>query len=238
LPNSSGLWQTVFIDDVNGDGHPDILAGNWGCNNKFWSGKDGPIRLYVGDFDKNGKMDQLLSYTSNGVEYPFLAKDEVERQLPLLRKHYLLYSDFAGVPMKDVYYGWIDSTKPLVAERLASAVFLGNGKGDFVIHDLPPALQLAPVFAFQKVSSALFNKNSYLLGGNFFDVPPYEGRYDARPLAFFSSGKDSIHFIPQENLSAVDGQIRDIKWIHTARHGNILMVARNNNSILLLSDKK
>ena len=74
VPNSTGLWQTLFMDDVNSDGHLDILAGNWGWNNKFWSGKNGPLRLYVGDFDKNGKMDHLLSYTANGIEYPFLAK--------------------------------------------------------------------------------------------------------------------------------------------------------------------
>ena len=239
IPNSSGLWQTVFIDDVNGDGNIDILAGNWGYNTKFWAGKDGPLRLYVDDFDKNGKMDQLLSYTSNGVEYPFLAKDEVERQLPQLRKHYLLYADYAGVPMKDVYYGWIDTTKPLVAERLGSAVFYGDGKGVFSINDLPSNLQLTPVFSFQKVSNGSSAKKEYLLGGNFFDVLPYEGRYDARPAALFESSKDNVfNFIPQQNLSAIKGQVRDVKLLHTIKYGDVLMLARNNDSIVFLANKK
>lgn len=85
LPGSSGWWQTLFIDDVNGDGNSDILGGNWGWNNKFRSGKNGPVKLYVSDFDKNGQIEQLLSYTIDGKEYPFLAKDEVERPLPLLK---------------------------------------------------------------------------------------------------------------------------------------------------------
>src|SRR5690606_31022807 len=76
IDQSTGLWQTVLVDDVNGDGHADILAGNWGWNNKFWSGKNGPLKMYVGDFDQNGKTEQLLSYTLNGTEFPFLAKDE------------------------------------------------------------------------------------------------------------------------------------------------------------------
>jgi hypothetical protein len=239
IPNSSGLWQTIFIDDVNGDRHIDILAGNWGYNTKFWAGKDGPLRLYVDDFDKNGKMDQLLSYTSNGIEYPFLAKDEVERQLPQLRKHYLLYADYAGVPMKDVYYGWIDTTKPLVAERLGSAVFYGDGKGGFSINDLPANLQLTPVFSFQKIKNATSAKKEYLLGGNFFDVVPYEGRYDARPAALFESSKTNVfNFIPQQNLSAIKGQVRDVKLLHTIKYGDVLMLARNNDSIVFLANKK
>ncbi len=239
IPASTGLWQTVFMDDVNGDGHLDILAGNWGCNNKFWAGKDGPLRLYVDDFDKNGKMDQLVSYMENGIEYPFLAKDEVERQLPQLRKHYLLYSDYAGVSMKDVFYGWIDTTKPLLAERLASAVFYGDGKGNFSIRDLPTNLQLAPVFAFQKIDNGSSTKKKYLLGGNFFDVVPYEGRYDAQPVAIFESDKnDTVKCIPQEKLSEIKGQVRDIKLLRTAEHGKVIMVARNNDSIIVLTNKK
>ncbi len=238
VPNSTGLWQSLFIDDVNDDGHPDILAGNWGWNNKFWSGKDGPVRLYVGDFDLNGKTDHLLSYTKDGVEYPFLAKDEVERELPLLKKHYLLYGDYAGVQMKDVFYGWIDTIKPLMAERLGSAVFYNDGKGNFTIKDLPAALQLSPVFSFQKIGIGTMNKDTYITGGNFFDVIPYEGRYDAQPLALFNSNKnDSINYLPDPGLAQVKGQIRDIKWIHTAKYGDVLMIARNNESILFLAGK-
>jgi enediyne biosynthesis protein E4 len=239
VPNSTGLWQTVFADDVNGDGHTDIMAGNWGHNSKLWSGKDGPARLYVGDYSGNGKINQLMSYTSNGVEYPFLAKDEVERPLPLLRKHYLLYSDYAGVSMKDVFYGWIDTTKPLMCERLGSAVFYGDGKGNFTINDLPTSLQLAPVFAFQKISNTPFKENTYLSGGNFFDVIPYEGRYDAQPTALFTfNKKDSFNFIQQQNLADIKGEIRDIKWLRTAKYGKVMMIARNNNSIIFLKGKK
>ncbi len=239
IANSAGLWESLFIDDVNGDGHPDILAGNWGWNNKFWSGKNGPVRLYVGDYNASGRVTQLMSYTSNGVEYPFLAKDEVERPLPLLKKHYLLYADYAGVPMKDVFYGWIDTTKPLMAERLGSAVFYGDGKGNFTISDLPASLQLAPIFSFQKIGISTLNKDLYITGGNFFDVIPYEGRYDAQPLALFSSNKNSsVNYMPDSFLSGIKGQIRDIKWLHTVKYGDVMMIARNNESIIFLAGKK
>lgn len=233
ISKSTGLWQSIFVDDVNNDGNLDILAGNWGWNNKFYSGKNGPARLYVSDFDKNGQTEQLLSYTLDGEEYPFLAKDEVERPLPLLKKHYLSYAEYAGVPMKDVFYGWIDTIKPLLCERLGSVVSYGDGKGNFTVKNLPGELQLAPIFTFQKVSKSSANENVYICAGNFFDVIPYEGRYDAQPLALFNTTKNNtVNYLHQSNLAQLKEQVRDLKWLKTAKQGNVLVVAGNNSNLL------
>jgi len=32
--------------------------------------------------------------------------------------------------------------------------------------------------------------------------------------------------------------VRDIKWIRTAKYGNVMMIARNNNSLIFLAGKK
>ncbi len=232
IPASTGWWQTLYIDDVNNDGNIDILAGNWGLNNKFSSGKDGPVKLHVSDFDKNGQVEQLMSYTLNGEDYPFLAKDEVERQLPLLKKHYLKYAEYAGVPMKDVFYGWIDSIIPLKAESLASAICYGDGKGSFTLKALPQDLQLAPIFSFMKIGSTSAG-NQYLAGGNFYDVIPYEGRYDAQPLALFRVDKSGeIKYISQSNLSEIQAQVRDIQIINVGKAEQQIVVAQNNGPLL------
>ncbi|MBB1285060.1 VCBS repeat-containing protein [Flavisolibacter sp. BT320] len=232
LPASTGWWQTIYCDDVNGDGNIDLLLGNWGWNNKFWSGKNGPVKMYVSDFDKNGRVDQLLSYTVDGKEYPFLAKDEAERSLPVLKKHYLFYNEFAGLEMKDAYYGFTDQVNPYMAERLGSVVCYGDGKGGFSIRDLPSELQLAPVFSFQK----LFKKNGetyFISGGNFYDVIPYEGRYDAQPLAMFKVKRDgNILPVHQPNLYTVKGQVRDLKWLRTQGQTATLCVAANNSNLI------
>lgn len=230
LPGSSGLWQTIFIDDINKDGNPDILAGNWGWNTKYWSGKNGPLKLYVADFDKNGRTDQLLSYTLEGKEYPFLAKDEVERSLPLLKKHYLKYAEYAGVVMKDVFYGWVDTVKPKTAERLGSAVGYGDGKGNFTLKDLPAELQQSPIFSFEKMGGS---DNRYVSGGNFFDVIPYEGLYDAQALTIFNTRGDSIAAVPSGIINQVRGQVRDVRLIN-----NILVIARNNDSLISFKIRK
>jgi hypothetical protein len=227
LPSSSGLWESIYIDDVNNDGNADILAGNWGWNTKYWSGKNGPLRLYVADFDHNGRTDQLLSYTFEGKEYPFLAKDEVERSLPLLKKHYLKYAEYAGVVMKDVFYGWVDSIKPQTVEKLASVICFGDGNGNFKMKDLPAKLQLSPIFSFQKLPG---DGNIYVSGGNFFDVIPYEGQYDAQSLAIFEVKGDSVQDVETGNSLIGKVQVRDIKQINNNR----LLIAPNNDSLIIM----
>jgi hypothetical protein len=196
------------------------------------------VRLYVSDFDKNGHTDQLLSYTENGKEYPFLAKDEMERALPVLRKHYLLYAEYAGLQMKDVFYGFAEQVQPLSAERLGSAVCYGDGNGGFTLSDLPVELQLAPVFSFQK-AGRVGNENRYLAAGNFFEVIPYEGRYDAQAAALFSISKErAVVPIHDAEVAQITGQLRDLKWLRTAAADSFLVMARNNDRLLFYKARK
>jgi len=126
--------------------------------------------------------------------------------------------------MKDVFYGWVDSIKPLTAERLGSVVCYGDGKGNFRIKDLPAELQLSPIFTFASIGNL---HNLYACGGNFFDVIPYEGQYDAQALSFFYAKGDSIMLMPQGN--SIKGQVRDVKVLD----GNKLVIAPNNDSLKL-----
>ena len=225
ISNSTGLWQNIFVTDVNGDGHPDILAGNWGHNCKLWAGKNGPVKLYVKDFDMNGNIDQVLCYTENGKEYTFLAKDELEKSLPVLKKYYLTYSEVAGKTVQYMFYDLFKNYTELKAETLGSASFLNDGKGNFKQTDLPEDLQLAPVFAFASV-----DKNKFITGGNFYGTIPYEGKYDALCPTIFSYTKNK--FNTEAILPDVKGEVRDMKWLNTINGGKLLVIARNNDSLL------
>ena len=129
VPHSTGLWQTLYAADVNGDGFTDILAGNWGHNSKLFAGKNGPLKLYVKDFDKNGSTEQVMAYTIDGNEYTFLAKDELERALPVLKKAYLTYSEVAGKTVQYMFFDLFKDYRELKAETLSSTCFLMTAKG-------------------------------------------------------------------------------------------------------------
>ena len=98
---------------------------------------------------------------------------------------------------------------------------------------------MAPVFSFQKISKGSNHENLYIAGGNFFDVIPYEGRYDAQALALFAiNKKNNISHLPQRLLSEYDGQVRDIKWLKTGHDKNRLMVAGNDKPLKILRVSK
>src|SRR5688572_14255712 len=230
ITQSTGLWQSLYTTDVNGDGFTDILAGNWGWNSKFWSGKNGPLKLYVKDFDNNGSTEQILAYTIDGKEYPFLAKDELERALPVLKKAYLKYSEVAGKTVQYMFYDLFKDYKELQAEVLASSCFLNDGKGNFKRMDLPAELQLAPIFTFAPFG----NSNNYLAAGNFYGVIPYEGRYDALQPTSFSYNKNNTSFHYDSLLASFTGEARDAKWINYAGGSKVLIIARNNQPLIFL----
>lgn len=224
LPGSTGLWQSLYLTDANGDGQTDILAGNWGHNSKLYAGKNGPLKLYVKDFDKNGTIEQVMAYTIDGKEYPFLAKDELERALPVLKKAYLTYSEVAGKTVDFILYDLFTDYIEQKAEVLGNSIFLADGKGGFNRSDLPSQLQTAPIFAFTNVGES---GNRFIAAGNFYNVTPYEGRYDAlNPVIF---GRDSI----VTPITHISGEVRDLQWLRSSGNTKKLVILRNNQSPLL-----
>jgi enediyne biosynthesis protein E4 len=230
IAQSTGLWQSLYTTDVNGDGYADLLAGNWGLNNKFYAGKNGPLKLYVKDFDKNGSIEQIMTYTIHGEKYPFLAKDELERAMPVLKQHYLTYSEVAGKNVEYMFFDLFKDYNELKAEVLASSCFMNDGKGNFKRMDLPAELQFAPVFSFATMGSN--TSNTYLASGNFYGTIPYEGRYDALQPTIFNYDKKTASFRYNTELANINGEVRDAKWVNYTGGSKVLAIARNNQSVV------
>jgi hypothetical protein len=259
IAGSSGLWQTVTIADINGDGRPDILAGNWGHNTKLYAGKDGPLKLYVKDFESSGIDEQLLTYEIGGVEYPFYGKDQLELALPLLKHSKLRYDEVAGKPVKNLFGGMLDGSRRFTAEMLGSTCFINDGKGHFSPVELPWQLQLSPIFAFAALDAGQTPEGErgktreWLAAGNFYGVQPYEGRYDAMDPTVFAwdigarrgddqaAGQLGDKAVPKlryaYELPAIGGEVRDAKWVTGPKGSRMLVLARNNGELVFLRAK-
>ncbi len=235
LQNTNGLWTSLHITDINNDGAEDLLVGNWGENSKLHATEQYPLKLFTGDLDNNGAMDQVLTIEKNNNYYTFLGKEEIEKQLPaLMRKKYLNYSSFAGQTVEEVFGEKLDHTKKYTASLLSSVLLTNNGKGNFTISKLPMQVQWSPAFTFFTGDFNADNKTDIISAGNFYGVLPYEGRYDAGfgnvLLATGATGFNTMSPI-QSGFMAM-GEVRDIKKIKLANGRRCLIIARNNDSPL------
>jgi hypothetical protein len=97
LENTQGMWNTVLVTDLDGNGKNDILGGNAGLNSKFKASRERPIKLYIDDFDDNTQPDPIIFYDFFGDYVPFASKDRLADQMPSLKKRFLGYEEFSKI---------------------------------------------------------------------------------------------------------------------------------------------
>jgi hypothetical protein len=131
LSKHHGLWNTIEVVDINKDGRPDILAGNAGLNFKWRASEEKPVRMYVGDFDKNGSSESLIFYHLFNRYIPFSSLERLASQMPVLKKKFPSYGQFrntAGIAdLFENYQELVVEEKTLT--ELRSVMFLSSADG-------------------------------------------------------------------------------------------------------------
>lgn len=235
LNDLKGWWNFMLPYDFDGDGDLDIVAGNLGKNNKFQPSKEHPLRLYVADFDDNNQIEQVMTYYVKGREVPFANWDELTKQLPYLKKKYLLAKKFAQATIPELFGAdKVAKSVQLEVNTLQSMYFENTGQGlQFNAQDLPDALQYSPLKAASLADLTGDGKDEVILGGNFYESNIEMGRYDAsygNVLQLTERGK--MYVYPLGSLR-VKGQIRRIKAVKTGGK-TAFILARNNQSAVTI----
>ncbi|MCF6295130.1 MAG: VCBS repeat-containing protein [Flavobacteriaceae bacterium] len=227
LTNTSGLWTSMELIDVDGDGDQDIVAGNIGLNNFF----EADMRMYVSDFDNNGFKEQIICKKGVDGYYPIVDKDELISQIPSLKKKLLYYKDYAKSNMKSIFSEKVlNSAYFLDLKILESSVFF-NENGIFDREELPNEIQYAPVYT---ISSTDLNGDGYMdlfFGGNQYLVKPQFGSYDAsKGWALFGPflSKKEKHKVFSLDIK---GQIRNLKWVNYNQKKILIALINNENTV-------
>lgn len=241
IPNSSGWWNCLTVTDLDGDGKPDLIAGNFGLNLKIRADRDHPARLYVGDFNNNGQSECVpVYYKSDGKAYPFNLYDDMVKEFPALKTRFPKYSDYAGKSIDEVFNGEeLRNATVLQVDQTQTCVFYNNGKGNFTITPLPFRAQISPVFTILATDLNGDGRKDLFLGGNFYGVKPEVGRFDASyGVTLLNNGKRGFNYItPEQSGLFVRGEVRDSKEIDT-KTGKMVIVARNNAAIQAFKEIK
>ncbi len=223
LTNTSGLWSSMELVDIDGDGDQDIVAGNIGLNSFF----EENMRMYVSDFDGNGFKEQIICKKGVDGYYPIVDKDELISQIPSLKKKLLYYKDYAKANMQSIFSEEALNKAYFIDLKVLKSTIFFNEKGIFVPEKLPNEIQYAPVYS---ISSTDLNEDGYVdlfFGGNQYLVKPQFGSYDAsKGWALFGPYSSSKEKSKVYSLD-IKGQIRNLKWINY-NHKKILIALINN----------
>ena len=234
LTDKKGWWTFILPVDIDADGDMDFVAGNLGLNSRLHASEQQPVRLYFNDFDDNGKREQVLTYYAEGKEIPFAGKDELQKQIPLLKKKYFYAEDFAKATLTDIFSpGKIENAVILSADYFSNALLINNGNFNFSVQPLPWEAQLTTYR-----DAAIVNANSdslpdLLLGGNYYENNIASGRYDAdygSVLINKGNGKLTCESL---NGVVIKGEVRHIKPISISGMESFIF-AKNNDSAMLL----
>ena len=231
----TGWWKVVHPVDLDNDGDFDLVLGNHGENSRFRASAERPISLFVKDFDQNGFIDPIMTFTAeNGKQYPYNLRHNLIEQLKDLKKKYPNYESFKDADIKDMFsVTELEGALELQVITLSSMILINEGDLDFKMAKLPIEAQFSPIYA---IASGDFDQDGdmdLVMGGNLYNTKPEVGRYDAS-YGIYLENQDGSHFKNLKGGSgfSVLGEIRDIK---VSKQG--LIVSRNNDSLAIFNYK-
>jgi enediyne biosynthesis protein E4 len=234
INNSEGWWSSLNCADFDGDGDMDFMAGNVGLNTRYKVSEKEPLCIYAKDFDKNGRIDPILCYYSQGINYMGRTRDELIKQIAAMRGRFESYKDFATAPfdksftkdeLKDAYL--------LKATCFESCYFENKGNGQFEKHPLSINAQFSPI---NGILIADFDKDGHLdalLAGNSYAIEPTMGRCDAS-TGVFLKGDGKGHFTVLKSRETGFVADKDVKSLAKVKlkNGSELVLIGNNSARL------
>ncbi len=237
LEFASGLWYSLEVVDVNNDGFLDVIAGNIGLNTKLKASTDEPVRLYLGDFDKNGQTDPIVFHYQEGKETPFASRDELIKQVSIFKKLHSNYLDYSGLSSAEELLGNTADIDVKEVNKLSSTVFINKGDKTFESIKLPIEAQLSNI---SDIVAEDINGDDVLdlvLLGNDFSYRNDYGKIDAKPITtLLGNGDGSFNYLNDTHLNTAEswGEYRKGEVI-TIGDQRFILALRNNDTPSLIS---
>jgi len=203
ISDHKGWWNSIIAGDFDKDGKMDYIVGNMGLNSFYRASAEQPVRVYGGDFDKNGIYDLIPSIylpdkDGKMQEFPAESRDDLLRQITAMRKKFPDYKSYAVATMDQVLTP--EERKGAVvleANDFRSCLLKNEGNGRFSLHPLPVQAQLSVIDGMVAEDFDGDGQLDVLLSGNDFGTEPSVGRYDAfNGLLLKGDGKGNFTPVP------------------------------------------
>ncbi len=175
----SGLWSSIQIQDLDEDGNPELIAGNWGLNSRLKTDEDDPVRVYFYDFDGNGSVDPLMTFPVMGEEFPFFSRDELVSQMYKKKGLFTSHEAFSKAKITDILSpAELKKAEIVYVQDLKTRMYTLKD-GQFEEVELPVLVQSSPI---QAIATLKAEKGfDLLLLGNQENARLKLGKIDSNP---------------------------------------------------------
>ena len=246
ISDQLGWWNSITAADVDNDGDMDYIVGNCGTNSFLKPSQQYPVKVYAKDFDANGTYNAVYSsylpaniFDAPRKEFPVGGRDDLIREMNVMRSRYPNYSSYAKTEIKDFFSSEdLKDALQLSVNNFTSCWIENKGNFEFILHALPAQAQWAPVYG---ITCSDFNNDGNIdiaLNGNEFSMSPLFGRCDAlNGLILQGDGKGN--FTPlsiQQSGFNVPGNGKAL--VQLIVNNKLALAASQNSSWLKLFESK
>ncbi len=234
LEGSSGWWNSLAAGDFDLDGDIDYVAGNLGLNSHFKASEQEPLCIHAKDFNKDGRIDPIMSYYTQGVNYIGHPRDVLIDQINSMRARFRTFTAYSEATFDQSFLPEeLEDAYVVCAQTFNSAYIENLGNGKFKMSPLPLMAQFGPVNGMITEDFDDDGNLDVLLSGNCYDAEVLSGRDDAMTgLLLKGDGKGKFIPIPgKESGFFSDHDSRGMVRIILANGQSLILVGNNSDEI-------